>query len=155
MPRFDFSDVAAATNFDAFAGKYHVKITDVSDTEVKNSGGKLEQGTEGWNVEFTVQQGDKENRKVWNNFWFAKQTMPFLKSMLVATGRWTEDELQGNFDVDNEDLLGLDLVIKTKVRKGTGDYSDQTQITGYYPYEGVDPSTANTSGASASAGFLP
>lgn len=150
--RVNFSDAVERGNFDAFRGKHHVKITGIEETETKNEG-KLPAGTPGLIFEFTVQEGPYENRKVWNNFWLAPSTLGFLKQCLKATGEFSDEDLAGDFDVD-ENVIGLDLVIKTKIQGASGDYDERTVIAGYYPYdENADYSGEAESASSAS--FLP
>jgi len=150
--RVNFTGAEDRGNFDAFRGKHHVKITDITDTETKNAG-KLPAGTEGWSVEFTVQEGQYENRKIWNNYWFAPSTLGFLRSMLVATGEYSKEDLQGDFDVELDDLIGLDLVVSTRIQKGDGNYEDRTVIKGYYPYDEDEDYSGETVDAGSS--FLP
>lgn len=155
--RVNFSDptIEERGNFEAFRGKHHVKITKISETEVQNDG-KLDAGTPGFNFEFTVQEGPYENRRTWNNFWIAPSTLGFLKLCLKATGQYTEEELAGDFEIEEDDerLIGADLVIKTKIRKGNDQYEDSTAVTGYYPYDENEDYSSATVGA-ASGSFLP
>ena len=63
---------ADASGLEPFkGGLYPMGITKCSPVEIKNESGegKYPAGTGGYNVEFTVQEGEFEGRKVWNNYW--------------------------------------------------------------------------------------
>jgi hypothetical protein len=116
----DFSDVTGG-DFDALpAGAYNVAVTDWSKTETKKEG-KIPEGTPGINWEFTVQDGDFENRKLWTNHWIHPKTLGFLKTFLVKSGAYTEEDVEGQLDIDPDRVLGSELVAVVTVRKYKGD----------------------------------
>ncbi|TXH55544.1 MAG: DUF669 domain-containing protein [Desulfurellales bacterium] len=116
----DFSDVQGG-DFDAIpAGVYNVAVTDWSRTETKNEG-KLPAGTPGINWEFTIQDGQYENRKLWINHWIHPNTLGFLKTFLEKTGRYTDEQLSGSFDLDPDSVVGAELQAVVTVRQYEGD----------------------------------
>jgi hypothetical protein len=92
----NMSGVQAMGGFDLIpSGRYTACLTDWSKTETQNAG-KLPAGTPGINAEFTIQEGEHENRKLWNNFWVAPTTIGFAKGFLKATDEFTDDELEAD-----------------------------------------------------------
>lgn len=127
----DFTDVQGG-DFDAIpSGKYHIAITDYSTTETKNAG-KLPVGTPGINWEFTVQEGPFENRKLWTNHWIHPNTLGFLKGMLKASGKFSDEELEGQLPKGWYDrAVGAELVAKVGTREYNG--NDVNDIKGFKP----------------------
>lgn len=137
----DFSDVQGG-DFDAIpAGVYNVAVTDWSRTETKNEG-KLPAGTPGINWEFTIQDGQYENRKLWINHWIHPNTLGFLKTFLEKTDRYTEEQLSASFDLDPDNVVGAELQAVVTVRQYKGD--DRNEIKKFRK------AGENTSSASAS-----
>jgi hypothetical protein len=128
----DFTDVQGG-QFDALpSGRYAVRVTDWSETETKNAG-KLPAGTPGINWEFTVQEGEYEGRRLWTNHWLHPNTLGFLKSMLKATGKFTDDQLDGKLEWNGpDDVLDAELVVKVS-KRNSEQYGEQNDIKGYYP----------------------
>lgn len=126
----DFTDVQAPSFEPLPAGWYHVAVTDWNAVETKNEG-KLPAGTPGINWEFTVQSGDYENRRVWENHWLHQNTLGFLKSLLAATGNYTEEQLSGPMPgFDPQDVIGAELAVKLSIRKSE-QYGDSNQVRQY------------------------
>jgi len=125
----DFTDVEGAGGFTPLPnGRYLLQVTDWELTETKNAG-KLPAGTPGIKWEFTVIDGEYENRKLWTNHWIAATSLPFLKGFLAATGVYTEEELSGNLGSlasIGERVLEADAQVCAKVgrQKGNDDYND-------------------------------
>lgn len=110
---------ADASGLDPFkGGLYPLGITKCSPVEIKNESGegKYPAGTPGYNVEFTVQEGEFEGRKVWNNYWILPEdfiaTLPkeeqdkarfsngrFVR-LLTAAGIEESEIKSGNFNFD-------------------------------------------------------
>jgi hypothetical protein len=144
----NFSDVDSFTGFEAIpAGLYHVKVTDGTETEVKNEGGKLEQGTPGVNWEFTVQDGEFAGRKVFTNTWIHPRTMGFVKGLLESSGRFTNEQLSGDLDWEIDQVIGADVMVKVAVRQYNGD--DVNDVKSIKPFKG------ETSESSSSSSLLP
>ena len=102
------------------AGTYPAKITDGEMVEVRNQG-RLPAGTPGVNWEFTIQGGEYDGRKVWMNTWIAESTMPGLKALLEASGRFTPEQLDGDLDFEIEDLIGSDVLVVVRQRLYQGE----------------------------------
>lgn len=150
----DFTDVQGG-DFDALpAGNYLVAVTDWDNTETKNAGtGKnpLPVGTPGINWEFTVQDGEFENRKVWTNHWLHPNALGFLKSFLAASGIYSEEELGGQLDFDPDKVVGAQVVAKVSKReypKDSGSYVND--IKGFKP-----SSQYRGAGASSEGSLMP
>jgi hypothetical protein len=131
----DFTDVEGAGGFTPLPnGRYLLEVTDWELTETKNPG-KLPVGTPGIKWEFTVVDGEHENRKLWANHWIAATTLPFLKGFLAATGVFTEEQLNGPLgsvtDI-GEKVLEAEARVCAKVgrQRGNDDYND---IKGFFP----------------------
>jgi len=91
----DFTGVEGAAGFKPLPnGSYLLQVTDWELTETKNPG-KLPVGTPGLKWEFTVIDGDHEDRKLWTNHWLTATSFPYLKGFLAATGEYSEEELDG------------------------------------------------------------
>ncbi len=101
----DFSDVKA-TSFDAIPrGWYLCEITGASDSNPTKGGpdAKLPAGTLGTNWEFTVAEGEFENRKLWTNHWHHRSTLGFMKTLLIESGAYSKDEFPNELDIDEGD----------------------------------------------------
>jgi hypothetical protein len=86
--RVNFSDQEAnseARSFDPIpSGKYHVRLTDIS-TEKCGPTSK-NPGKPYWHIEFTIQDGPHEDRKVWTNAMLFEGALYTLSQLLKATG---------------------------------------------------------------------
>jgi len=154
MPVINFTGAEERGGFEAFRGRHHVAITDIEETATKTAG-KLPEGTEGVTVEFTVLEGKYNNRKIWNNFWFAPSTLGFLKNMLVATGRYEMEDLEEEIDVDWDTLIGAELEVKTKIKPETEQYDAKTEIQSYKSYDPDKDYSGEGHGASSGSTLLP
>lgn len=125
----DFTDVEGAGGFTPLPnGRYLLQVTDWELTETKNPG-KLPVGTPGIKWEFTVIDGEYENRKLWTNHWIAATTLPFLKGFLAATGVFTEQELNsqlGSLTEVAERVLeaGAKVCAKVGRQRNNDDYNE-------------------------------
>jgi hypothetical protein len=115
--RVDLSGTDAG--FDALpSGRYVVKVTD---GELRTSGENAKHtGSEYINWELTVQTGEYEGRKVWQNTPWSHGTCECgdwkagaligLKSLLTATGIWTDEQLNADdFDFEIDEVIGADV----------------------------------------------
>jgi hypothetical protein len=109
------------------AGTYICRVTKVDDTETKNDG-KMPAGTPGINVEFTVIAGDHEGRKFFNNYWVWPTTLPMLKGFLAATGEFDAEQLDGEIDFDNDQLIGTELKVAVNVQPETQQYDARNNV---------------------------
>lgn len=96
-------------------GRYHVKITDYeyreAGPEAKNPGSPY------INWELTVQAEPYDGRRLWLNTSLLPQALFGIKGLLIATGLYTEEQLNSDeFDLDPDEVLGADVkavVVKT------------------------------------------
>jgi hypothetical protein len=130
MVRLNFTDTEAYGNSSLGRdplpnGKYHVAITDV---EVRESGPAAKfPGSEYWAIEFTVQSGQYEGRKLWTNATMVPHALYTIKGILEAIGR----ETTGNeLDVEPDDLVNEELIVRA-IKKGAREYTkaDGTKAT--------------------------
>ena len=124
MFNFDFSDAEDVKSSTLPKGKYHVAITNA---EVKDS----KTGNPMLKLEFTVQDGEYDGRKLWKSFMLKHDNKKVvdiaksqIKSMCLAAGK------EPRFSSPS-DLLGFEMEVTTKVT--TNDFGDQTEITFFKP----------------------
>jgi hypothetical protein len=124
--RLNLADVEDRS-FEALpAGRYRLKIADYEMREVKQDG-KLPKGTPMINWEFNVvcnaKDGDDKyaNRKLWMNSIIHERTLFNLKGLLRATGRFTDEDLEGELDFEPEDVLGYEVIGVVAQREYNGD----------------------------------
>jgi hypothetical protein len=140
--RVDFSGVESK-NFDAIPGGwYHVKVTDGEQTETKEAK-KLPAGTPGVNWEFTVQDGEYADRKVWTNTWLHENSIWALKGLLEATGRYSAEQLAESLEFEIDDVIGSDVMIRVAIRDYNGD--DVNDVKRIKAYTGETSSTGSSS----------
>lgn len=117
--RVDFSSEEAnseALDFDPIpSGKYHVKITEVTDKECgpesKNPGKPY------WNVEMTVQDGEFNDRKLWGNVMLFNGALYSLSQILKATGN--QKALESGAIPAKETLITKDLIVVVLKQRDT------------------------------------
>ncbi len=141
--RVNFSDKEASSEARSVEllprGDYHVALTDIELREVRE--GKNE-GKSYWNLEFTIQSGPHENRKLWTNCMLFSPALYTFAQLMKACGYDVEE---GEFEVpDPDDLIGKVMVVgvtkKGKSRnKETGEeYDERNEVRGIKTY---DPDT--------------
>lgn len=148
-----------ALSFDAIpSGEYYARVTDIElrecGPESKNAGKPY------WNVEFTIQDGDYEDRKVWTNAMLFEGALYTLAQLLKATGY--ESALQTGNVPDGEDLISKECVIVVKKqrdtyreqRDGDGEPQWKNEVKGIKKYEGESPSKPGNKKTKAGAGSL-
>lgn len=119
----------ADSDFEALpSGKYLVKVTD---GELKESGPNAKHpGSEYINWEFTIQQGDFEDRKVWSNTVVShgdcdcgeedkfNKALSNIAQLLKVTGVASDDDLESeDFELEIDDVIGTDLVVTVTQRE--------------------------------------
>jgi hypothetical protein len=130
-------------------GKYHVAITDV---ETRESGPNSKNpGSEYLNIEFTVQAGEYEGRKLWVNATLLPHALYTIKGILEAIGiETTGNELE--FEV--EDLMNKELVVKAnKLAAGTvngRELDERNEVKRFYRLDGESSKAAASSGKGSS-----
>jgi hypothetical protein len=135
MVSINFADVPEFSQLDP--GTYHFEITD---GDRKEHGPEAEHpGNEFWSLELTVVDGEKQGRKE-----FVTITLPpykpfMLVSILRATAEsektaWSEKDVQdGTFEVDLDDLIGLEFVARVGPQKKNPDFNQVSRIRAYDP----------------------
>lgn len=163
MVRLNFTDTEAYGNsslgMDPLpSGKYHVAITDV---DVRESGPRAKHpGAEYWAIEFTVQSGEYEGRKLWTNATMLPHALYTIKGILEAIGM----ETTGNeFDVEPDDLINKELVVRGQFKKGGQKYTaadgseketaDRCEVKSFYRKD--DAKNGAKAGATSGGSLLP
>lgn len=141
----NFSDQEAgseALDFEALpSGKYYCRVTDIELKEVgqdsKNAGKNY------WAIEFTVQDGEYENRKLWTNAMLFEGALYTLVQLLKATGH--EDAIATGDIPDADEFLSKEVMLNVKKLRDTyrenRDGSDEpmwkNEVKGIKAYEGA------------------
>lgn len=159
--KVNFSDKeASATAFDAFepmpTGTYYARITDIDERECgpesKNPGKPY------WNVEFTVQDGTFEGRKVWTNAMLFEGALYTVVQMMKACG--FQDLIQKGEIPEADAFITKEVYINVKKqrdtyaeqRDGDGEPQWKNEIKGIKAYDkSVSPAKGK---AAAGAGSL-
>lgn len=133
MVKINFAEVEGFTQLEK--GKYHFAVTD---GEVKETSPESKHPeVDFWNLELTVQDGPKEGEKEFMNIMLPPYEPFTLVSLLRATvGQhdWTDEDVQnGEFEVELDDLLGLEFVANVAPQKGNEDYNNVSRIKPYDP----------------------
>lgn len=147
------------TGMDAYGGGYdpvprnwyQCVVSDWEASEVKKPDGKFPQGTPGTNWELTIDEGPYENRRLWINHWHHPKSLPFLKNFLLATGRFTEEEVSGKVDINEarERAVGSTLMARAVVREAKGGYDARNDV------KAVKPVGSDVSSPPGGSGLLP
>jgi Protein of unknown function (DUF669) len=110
-------NLAGATPTSGFeplpSGRYDANVYEVEAVEIEKDDGKLPQGTPGINVQFAVDGGEYDNRRLWRRYYFppdhyekAKTMKDMIAGFFVAIGYTEEEVTSGNFVVDLQDMAG-------------------------------------------------
>jgi hypothetical protein len=153
-------------------GQYLVAVTDCEQTECGEE--SKNPGKPYYKVEFTVQEGPYEGRKIWTNAMLFSGALYTIVNMLKAVGI-DVDKDSGFFQVEGFDdctvpdpdwWIARQMVVKTKVQKGgykkgekapDGErYDDKSEVKGFYPassWKGVP--TAQAAVSTGAVSLLP
>lgn len=138
-------------------GEYHVKLTDVEDRECGEK--SKNPGKPYWGLEFTVQEGKYENRKLWTNCMLFDGALYTFSQLMKALGY---DIRSGEFEVpDGEDLVGRDMVVTVKIKpksKGADgqEYDERNEVQGIKPWtEGMVLGATTGTAKKKSGSLLP
>jgi hypothetical protein len=132
------------------AGTYDATVFSVEAIEAENPDGRLPMGTPGINVQFKIDGGPHDNRRVWNRYWMPsgeydedkrKKTLGMLARFLMAIGYPEEQVTGGGFNLDIEDMVNRDCKVTVKVDR---EYNNN-KVTNVKPRD---------AGASSQAGLL-
>lgn len=131
----DVLDLSGAKTgaFDVIPGGwYEAAVYEITDITIDKDTGKLPEGTPGYNVQFAIDGGEYDNRRVFNRFYFPKpgeyddakrQTMlGRFADFLVGVGYAEKDIKSGKFKFDPEEVTGRKLRISVGIDR-TGDYN--------------------------------
>ncbi len=110
-------------------GEYPVRVASVETKETGENSKKP--GEDYWNVSFDIVGGEYEGRKLFTNFMLPPAYDPFmLKGFLKATGNYTDDELESELDIDEDDLIGLEALAVVEVK------NDQNNVKRFKSLDG-------------------
>lgn len=111
---------------------YEAVVFEVTPIEIENEDGKLPMGTPGYNIQFKVDGGEYDNRRVFNRFYLPaageydedkrKTMLGRFADFLVAAGYSEKEITSGKFKFDTEDATGRSLRISVGQDK-SGDYN--------------------------------
>jgi hypothetical protein len=136
-------------------GEYHVKITGVEDRECGENSNNP--GKPYWGMEFTVQDGKYENRKLWTNCMLFSPALYTLSQLMKALGH---NIREGSFEVpEGEDLVGRDVVVAVKIKpkskgKDGQEYDERNEVQGIKAWTEGMTLGATTGTATKKAGSL-
>lgn len=121
------------------AGVYVAEITDSEERPTKSGNGSYLQLT------FRIIEGDHSGRLIWDRL---NLDNPNQKAVEIAVQRLAEIcQAVGKQKVnDSEELHGIPMRVKVRIRKGDNGYEDSNEIFGYQPVE--RPAAAVKSAAS-------
>jgi hypothetical protein len=126
--RVNFSDdEAEAKDFEPLpTGKYNCKITDV---EMRYSQSEKNPGKPMYGFEFTVQDGQYTDRKIWTNACLWDGALYTIASIMKALGYNVES---GSMEIPiGDDFIGKDIVVR--MAKGKAQIGDGTKENPQYP----------------------
>jgi hypothetical protein len=111
----DFSQTSGGASFDPLpAGWYKVAITDIN---VKQSSAQAKFPNEDYlSFEFTVQDGEYEDRKLWTNAMLLTHALFTLKGILGALGYDVSGALDIQSMLESGELEGRELLVRAKVK---------------------------------------
>ena len=114
------------------AGMYVVTVTGGEMRETKGGeNSKLPSGTPMINWEFTVVdgvEGEKyKGRKIWTNTIIHEKTLWNLKSLLLATGKFDDEDL-ADLDFEIEDIIGETVQVKVARREYNGNETNEIKL---------------------------
>lgn len=112
-------------------------------TETQNDG-KMPAGTKGYKVQFKVDGGEYDNRRLFNNYWLPTadeqqdaskrefQQGMFVK-FLLAIGYAEKDVLGGKFKFDPEDAVGRECLLVVGKKAATDQYEESNVVKNVLP----------------------
>lgn len=142
-----------AREYDAIpSGAYHVCLTDITTKECGPTSKNA--GKEYWALEFTVQDGDHAERKLWSNAMLFEGALYTLAQLLKATGH--EDALKTGNIPEVDDLISSELTVNVKRARNAYKEAQNddgvpvwgNEVTGIKAYDGTASSTASPKAAS-------
>jgi len=123
-PTLDLSG-ADLKGFDPIpSGTYDATVVVVESIQAENPEGRLPVGTPGINVQFRIDGGQYDNRRVFNRYWMPPaeydeekrmKTLGMLARYLMAIGYPEEQVTGGSFNLDLEDMIDRNCKVTVKV----------------------------------------
>jgi len=107
-------------------GEYLVRITD---GELRESKSEKNFGKPYYNLEFTIQDGKYQGRKLWTNVMLFQPALYTLAQLLKAIGIQVRAGAQMEVPTI-EELMGKEVVVTTKIKKADDKYDDRTEVNG-------------------------
>ena len=126
-------------------GEYLVRITD---GELRESKSEKNFGKPYYNLEFTIQDGKYQGRKLWTNCMLFQPALYTLSQLMKAIGIQVRAGAQMEVPTI-EELMGKEVVVTTKIKKADDKYDDRTEINGIKAAGGM---SGTGPGAKAGAG---
>lgn len=161
--KVNFSEQEASSEARSFdpipSGQYYCRITDIDlrecGPESKNPGKPY------WAVEFTVQDGEYENRKLWTNAMLFEGALYTVAQMMKAAG--FEANMKKGIINDAEDFISKEVICVVKKqldtyamnRDGDGEKQWKNEIKGIKAYDGVSPASSASKTGSGKGSLLP
>jgi hypothetical protein len=106
------------------AGTYDAKVTG---GELKSTSGEGKLGKVPMiNWEFTIQDEEYVNRKVWMNTVIHETTLFNLKALL-ATGKFSEEDMAAELDFEIEDIIGEEVRVVVAQREYNGEVRNEVK----------------------------
>ena len=95
--KLNLGDVQDANFEDLPRGDYHLRLVDGEERETSKDSQHPENPY--WNLEFVVQDGKYEGRRMWINAMLPPYSPFTLKNLLRASGKVSDEALEGELDV--------------------------------------------------------
>jgi hypothetical protein len=126
------------------SGSYPALVFEVEQVETSNPDGNLPVGTPGYNVQFKVDGGEYDNRRVFNRYWIPpsdydeskrKNMNGMFARFLMAIGYTEKEVTSGKFKFDPEDAIGRECTVVVGVRPADEErgYEAQNNIRNVKP----------------------
>jgi hypothetical protein len=123
--KVNFTDVQSSDFEPIPSGTYAARVTD---GEIRESGPTAKNpGAQYINWEFTIQEGEHESRKQWMNTSLLPQALFGLKGLLAATGRYTQEQIDGELDFDIDEVVGSQVKIVVAQRTYEGELRNEVK----------------------------
>jgi hypothetical protein len=119
-------------------GAYHVVCTD---GELRESKSDKNKGKPYYALEFTIQDGPHENRKVWTNaMCFAGALFTMVQLVEAMGGEVPKGG--GKFRIPAiDELIGKHFIARVSIKPETDEYDAKNEIRGFKAYDGKAPAS--------------
>lgn len=145
--RVSFSDTEKRDFTALPAGIYSVVVSDVEESE--------DVGPSGYPYlkwEFTIPEGEYENRRLWSNTSLAPKALFKLMELMEAFGEDPEALKHEDFEFEPSDYTGAELLVSVKIKTYEGEL--RNEIKNFYP-TGYKPEVKKTTFSSAKSSAAP